>query len=158
MKSYVFTVDGVEYRRIHVLSLKRSFAVLDGENAGRMMEGSMQRDLIGTYYNYSLVIDPDDTDPEEYDALYEILSAPVKSHTVSAAAEGQQGRGREIRRAGGGDEGVLLRPGGDVLVDDAYAHSAGLLWGSIETKFTDRLSHRFCPLKISSSSSSPLAT
>lgn len=83
MKSYVFTVDGVEYRRIHVLSLKRSFSVLDGENAGRMMEGSMQRDLIGTYYNYSLVIDPDDTDPEEYDALYEILSAPVKSHTVS---------------------------------------------------------------------------
>ena len=75
-----------------------------------------------------------------------------------AAAEGQHGRGREVRRAGGGNEGVLLRPGGNVLVDDAYAHSAGLLWGSIETKLIVRLSHRFCPLKISSSSSSPLAT
>lgn len=82
MKSYVFTVDGVEYRRIHVLSLKRSFAILDGENAGRTMDGKMQRDVIGTYYNYSLVIDPSDSDPAEYDALFEALSAPVKSHKI----------------------------------------------------------------------------
>ena len=83
MKSYVFTVDGVEYRRIHVLSLKRSFAVLDGENAGRTMDGKMQRDVIGTYYNYSLVIDPSDSDPAEYDALYECLSSPQGSHKAS---------------------------------------------------------------------------
>lgn len=83
MSEYVFTVDGVQYRKIHVLSVKRSFSVLDGENAGRTMDGAMQRDIIGTYYNYSLEIDPEGSDPQEYDALYEALSAPQNSHRVS---------------------------------------------------------------------------
>ncbi len=83
MSRYVFTVDGVEYRHLHVLSVKRSFSVLDGENAGRTMDGAMQRDIIGTYYNYSLVIDPSESDPAEYDAFYEAVSAPVNSHAVS---------------------------------------------------------------------------
>jgi len=83
MKKFVFTVDGIQYKNIHVLSVKRSFSVLDGENAGRTMDGSMQRDVIGTYYNYSLEIDPSDSDPKEYDALYEVLSAPVNSHDVT---------------------------------------------------------------------------
>ena len=83
MSKFVFTVDGVEYKNIHVLSVKRSFSVLDGENAGRTMDGAMQRDIIGTYYNYSLEIDPVDSSPDEYDSLYEVLSAPEDSHTVS---------------------------------------------------------------------------
>ena len=58
MNNYVFTVDGMEYRNIHVLSIKRSFAILDGDNAGRTMDGAMRRDIIGTYYNYSLEIVP----------------------------------------------------------------------------------------------------
>ena len=80
---FVFSVDGVSYRNIHVSSLKRSFAVLDGENAGRTMDGAMQRDVIGTYYNYSLEIDPSNSDPAEYDALWEAISSPADSHTVS---------------------------------------------------------------------------
>lgn len=83
MSQYTFTLDGKEYRRLHVVSLKRSFAVLDGENAGRTMDGAMQRDIVGTYYNYSLEIDPEDSDPGEYDELYEAISAPVNSHDVS---------------------------------------------------------------------------
>lgn len=83
MKSYAFTVDGIEYRRLHVLTVKRTFAVLDGENAGRTMDGAMQRDVVGTYYNYNMVIDPIESDPEEYDTLYEAISAPVDSHDVT---------------------------------------------------------------------------
>lgn len=83
MSRFYLTVDGVEYRKLHVCSVKRSFAVLDGPNAGRVMDGAMQRDIIGTYYNYSMQIDPEESDPEEYDALYEVLSAPQNSHTVS---------------------------------------------------------------------------
>lgn len=82
MSQYTFTLDGKEYRRLHVVSLKRSFSVLDGENAGRTMDGAMQRDIIGTYYNYSMEIDPEDSDPDEYDELYEAISAPVNSHEV----------------------------------------------------------------------------
>lgn len=76
------TVDGVEYKNIHIASLKRSFSVLDGENAGRVMTGEMDRDIIGTYYNYAAEIDADGATREEYDSFYEVISAPVDSHTL----------------------------------------------------------------------------
>lgn len=77
------TMDGVEYPNIHVVSLKRSFQVLDGENAGRVMTGEMDRDIIGTYYNYSCEIDASLAERAEYDAFYEAISAPVDSHSIA---------------------------------------------------------------------------
>lgn len=77
------TLDGRTYPNIHVVSLKRSFSVLDGENAGRVMTGTMERDIIGTYYNYSCEFDADDADLAEYDDFYERLSAPVDSHDLT---------------------------------------------------------------------------
>ena len=79
----VLSLDGKEYPNLHVVSCKRSFAVLDGDNAGRVMTGAMKRDIIGTYYNYSLEIDPVASDPEEYDEFYEAISAPVDSHALT---------------------------------------------------------------------------
>ena len=76
-------MDGTEYPNIHVVSLKRSFQVLDGENAGRVMTGEMDRDIIGTYYNYSCEIDASAADREEYDNFYEAISAPVDSHEIT---------------------------------------------------------------------------
>ena len=75
-------IDGTEYPNIHITSLKRSFSVLDGENAGRLMTGGMERDIIGTFYNYSCEIDPDGATPEEYDRFYEVISAPEDSHEI----------------------------------------------------------------------------
>ena len=43
-------VDGTEYGGI-VTALTRNFEVVDGDNAGRTLDGVMHRDLIGTYYN-----------------------------------------------------------------------------------------------------------
>ena len=43
----------------------------------------MERDIIGTFYNYELQIDARSASLAEYDQLYEILSAPVNFHTVS---------------------------------------------------------------------------
>ncbi len=84
MKKSVFSVDGVEYPGVFVKSpIHRSFNVLDGENAGRTMDGRMRRDIIGTYYTYRLEFDASLSDPEEYDALFEALSAPVDSHIIS---------------------------------------------------------------------------
>lgn len=78
----VFTIDGKEYSGVVVWSLKRSFQVLDGENTGRAMNGTMIRDIIGTYYNYTLELDTTDATVEQYDELYETLSAPVASHAL----------------------------------------------------------------------------
>ena len=73
-------LDGVAYPKLHVASLKRSFSVIDGPNAGRVMNFDMVRDVGGTFYNYSLSFDPDMSDPDEYDRFYEIISAPVDFH------------------------------------------------------------------------------
>ena len=79
----ILSLDGKAYFNLHVVSCKRSFSVLDGDNVGRVMTGAMTRDIIGTYYNYSLEIDPVSSDPEEYDDFYESISAPVDSHVLT---------------------------------------------------------------------------
>ncbi len=78
------SIDGVDYDLVHIVSLKRSFSVLDGPNTGRVQTGEMRRDIIGTYYNYTLKIEPDQSNASiaQYDALYEIISSPAESHTI----------------------------------------------------------------------------
>lgn len=83
MISYPITLDGVTYKHIHVMSLKRSFSVYDGVNAGRVQSLEMDRDVLGTFYNYSCEIDSDDATPAEYDQFYETISAPVDSHELT---------------------------------------------------------------------------
>lgn len=73
-------IDGQKFE-VFDTKLQRSFQVLDGENVGRLMNGAMERDIIGTYYNYTWEIAP--SNYEDYDALYEILSAPVDSHVIT---------------------------------------------------------------------------
>lgn len=80
--SMPIVLDNVTYPHIHITSVKRSFQVLDGENAGRVMTGDMERDIIGTYYNYAVEVDADDASPSEYDQFYQAISAPVDSHLL----------------------------------------------------------------------------
>ena len=75
------TVDGKKYNVI-VTSLTRKFQVLDGENAERTLSGAMIRDIIGTFYNYEITILPAVGKYGDYDALYEVLSAPQDSHRI----------------------------------------------------------------------------
>lgn len=77
-------IDGVAYPLIHVEDLKRSFSVLDGKNTTRVLTGDLRRDIIGTYYNYtmSLVADSGEESIAQYDAVYEVLSAPDECHTI----------------------------------------------------------------------------
>lgn len=75
-------VDGVNYDNIHITSLQRNAEVLDGPNATRTTSGSMVRDILGTFYNYSVEVDSDEASVAEYDALYEVLSAPEDCHVI----------------------------------------------------------------------------
>lgn len=77
------TIDSTTFPHIHFTSIKRNFEVLDGENAGRLMSGEMERDIIGTYYNYSVEVDADEADPSEYDTFYQTISAPQASHSIT---------------------------------------------------------------------------
>lgn len=42
----------------------------------------MHRDIIGTFYNYTLKIDPERSNPADYDTFYEIISSPTESHEL----------------------------------------------------------------------------
>lgn len=73
----VFAVNG-KYYNVKVTELQRNFQVLDNEdNAGRTVDGNMVRDVIGTFYNYTVRIEPVRVDMDEYDEMYDLVSAPA---------------------------------------------------------------------------------
>ena len=76
-------MDGTTYRvRIVYDTLVRSFELLEGVNAGEMLSGRHERDLLGTGYTYQMQVEPDPRYPTDYDAFFEAISAPVDSHTI----------------------------------------------------------------------------
>lgn len=122
MRESLFSVDGVPYH-VHVPpgGLKRSFDILDGPNAGRMLGGLMTRDLIGTFYNYQMEISMDGASLEEYDNLFEALSAPVDSHTVTFP----YGQSTLTFQA-------YVTKGNDALT---RKHNSGNYWGGLSVQF-----------------------
>lgn len=80
----VVAIDG-RYFNISIPQngIKRSFSIMDSDNAGRNIEGEMIRDIIGTYYNYTILFETKNLSNMEYDELYEILSAPVDYHIIT---------------------------------------------------------------------------
>ncbi len=83
MTNNIFRLDGREYN-INVLELKRKFAVTDTENSGRTTDYAMHRDIIGTFYNYTLKIAPKKLDMESYNRFYDAISNPsAVSHEIT---------------------------------------------------------------------------
>ena len=77
------TLDGTTYRvRIVYDTYADTFQLIEGPNAGDMLNGRHERDLIGTTATYEMGIEPDPQHPEDFDALYAELRSPVPTHTV----------------------------------------------------------------------------
>ena len=72
-------IDGVEYR-VPIVKMERKGDILDF-TARRLESGGLKRDIIGTYYNFSLEIGIVN-DQELYDRLWWVLTAPVPSHQI----------------------------------------------------------------------------
>lgn len=81
MRESIFSIDGVELR-VNVIKLERGFSVTDTENSGRTQDFSMHRDVAGTFYNYTLEVEPESEHRADYDTFYNIISAPVESHQM----------------------------------------------------------------------------
>ena len=103
-------IDGVTYKGICVLApIRRNFSVTDGKNAGRSeFSGLMFRDIIGTFYNYSITVDASASDPTIYDAFYEKISAPDEKHEV-VFPYGQETLTFDAYVTGGSDECTEIR-------------------------------------------------
>lgn len=83
-------VDGVCYRvRIVYDSMSRSFSIVEGPNGGTAITARAIRDIIGTKYAYEMQVEPDPRYPEDYDAFYQVISAPVESHIVEMPYNGK---------------------------------------------------------------------
>lgn len=78
----VFTMDGIDYN-MKVIKLKRSFEVADSDSTGRTKDWVMHRDVVGTFYNYTLTFADRDYDIEDYAKFYQAISSPVESHSVT---------------------------------------------------------------------------
>lgn len=79
----LFSIDGRFFNiRIPEEGIKRSFSVADSDKAGRVLTGRMMRDIIGTFYNYTIDIDTNKLSKSEYDEFYEIISDPVDYHKI----------------------------------------------------------------------------
>ena len=77
-------LDGKQYRvRVKIKTLRRAFRIEESERSGVVKSGAYFRDIIGTYYDYSMEVEPDPARPEDYDRFYEAISAPVESHTLT---------------------------------------------------------------------------
>lgn len=76
-----FTVDGVEFNAI-VTEFSRRAEIRESKLSGDVKSGRYFRDIIGTYYSYEMTIATNSLSRVEYDALYEVLTAPVESHVV----------------------------------------------------------------------------
>lgn len=76
------TIDGITFPNIHVVDIRRSFSIPNGENAGKVMTMRQERDIEGTYYNYRCEVDACGANRQEYDQFWELISAPVESHIV----------------------------------------------------------------------------
>lgn len=82
-KQNIFSIDG-RYFNVFIPQdgIERNFAVVDTDDAGRVLTGAMERDIIGTFYNYTIKLNTNFLSFEEYDELYEILSSPEEYHTI----------------------------------------------------------------------------
>lgn len=83
MPQTMFSIDGVAYPHIRVLSCEQTFQVLD-KDSKRSLAGNMNRNIIGTYYNYKLKIKPENSQEgmSEYAHLWYVCSTPTESHTL----------------------------------------------------------------------------
>ncbi len=78
------TMDGQSYRlRIRQGSLEESFRIEDGPNTDTLLTGEESRDVIGTYYEHRLSVEPDPRYYQDYCNFYTAISAPVESHTIT---------------------------------------------------------------------------
>lgn len=72
-------IDSVEYN-VPIIELKRKADVLD-KTANRSEDGTLHREVIGTYHNYQMKIGRV-RDKELYNTLFDVLAEPVPSHTI----------------------------------------------------------------------------
>nr|DAL15630.1 MAG TPA_asm: hypothetical protein [Caudoviricetes sp.] len=112
---YIFTIDGVGYN-VGVVSIHRTANIKDGPNADNALSGKRWRDVQGTFYDYTMEVSADGMSREDYDSMYEVLSAPVDSHVLVAPY---------------GQTTISFTAYIEVVEDDVLYMDDGTAWGNL---------------------------
>lgn len=84
MTAESITLDGKEYKvQVIYPSRLRTFTIVEGSNTGQSLSHRKIRDIGGTSYSYQMTVKTDPQFPEDYDAFYDAISAPVEYHRVT---------------------------------------------------------------------------
>lgn len=96
----VFLMDGVTYN-VSVTSLVRKFSVMDTDKSGRTQDGQMYRDIIGTFYNYTMTIRERDGDAAALENFWAAISDPGKVSHICQFPYGQKTLTQKMYVTGG---------------------------------------------------------
>lgn len=86
---YKLIIDGTPYN-LAIIEMHRKADVLD-KSAYRSEDGDLHREVIGTYYNYTLkfgMLCRTKEERTEYNQLFEVLAQPVEYHSVTLPHDG----------------------------------------------------------------------
>ena len=90
MANNLCRINGIDFDvTVAISELEETFNVLDGENAGRVLSGGMQRDIIGTYIGHKVTFFSA-KNQKDFDALWDYLVAHSVDDSVTVElADGQ---------------------------------------------------------------------
>lgn len=81
-------MDNVAYN-VSVTSLTRKFSVMDTDQSGRTQNGHMYRDIIGTFYNYTMTVQERNGDAASLEKFWAAISDPSKKSHICVFPYGQ---------------------------------------------------------------------
>lgn len=113
----LFKIDGRPYNVIVPIGgIQRSFEVYSSRQ-DQTINGKRVYNVVGTYYGYTITVDTSGTSAEEYDRLFEVISAPEEWHNFELPY------GQEILKFRG-----HIEAGGDTM----YTKRGGVSsWGDL---------------------------
>lgn len=109
MDQVVFRLDGIAYN-VSVISLERSFSVMDTDKSGRTQDGAMYRDIVGTFFNYNMTVRERNGDHQALEALWEAVCDPNKASHVCEFPYGQNYLTQKMYITGGNQKLERMDP------------------------------------------------
>ena len=103
MEKTVFLMDNRIFN-VSVTSLKRKFSVMDTDKSGRTQSGQMYRDIVGTFYNYEMVIRERNGDAAALEEFWAAISDPTKKSHICVFPYGQKTLTQEMYVTSGEQE------------------------------------------------------
>lgn len=117
----IFQLDGKTYN-VRVTALTRKFSVEDIHQPVKTMDGRLHREILGTYYHYTMTVAPLEGCEAQLERLWEAVSTPAESH-LCAFPYGQRHLQQQMYITGGSQALTVFRE------NDRQ-------WGSLTLEFT----------------------